>query len=81
MDPVMMKFKIHMDLKQFEKAVKKMAKGDKGLSDAATEIREKYFEEALTVVKKNRLFKQALNYYSHNEGLVKKIKLAFGEYL
>ena len=29
MDPVMMKFKINMDLKLFDKAVKKLANGDK----------------------------------------------------
>jgi tetratricopeptide (TPR) repeat protein len=33
------------------------------------------------LIKKNRLFKQALDYYSHSEDLTKKIKLAFGEYL
>jgi hypothetical protein len=58
MDPVMMKFKIHLDLKQFDKAVKKLAQGDKELaSDSSPEIREKYFEEAIQLIKKNRLFK------------------------
>ena len=41
-----MKYKIHTDLKQYDKAVKKLAKGG-----------EKYFEEALGVIKKHRLFK------------------------
>ncbi len=41
-----MKYKVHHDLKQYEQAVKKLAKGG-----------EKYLEEALLVVKKHRLYK------------------------
>ena len=44
-------------------------------------LKEKYFTEALAVIKKNRLFKQALEYYSHSEPLTKRLKLAFAEYL
>ena len=47
MDPVMMKFKINMDLKLYDKAVKKLAKGDKHLGEGKEELREKYFNEAL----------------------------------
>jgi len=53
MDPVDMKFKIHMDLKQYDQAVKEITKG--GLAK---------FDEAITVVKKHRLFKQAMEYYA-----------------
>lgn len=81
MDPVMMKFKIHVDLKQYDKAVQKLAKGDKILGETHPELREQYFEEALQLIKKNRLFKQAFEDYSHSESLTKKIKFAFGEYL
>jgi elongator complex protein 1 len=52
MDSVKMKSKIHIDLKQFDKAVKKLSQGG-----------EPYFEEALTIIKKQRLFKQALEFY------------------
>ena len=79
MDPVLMKFKIHSDLKQFEKAVKKLSQGDKDATDGA--LKEKYFNEVLVFIKKNRLYKQALEFYSHNEDCTKQIKLAFGEYL
>lgn len=65
-----MKFKVHSDLKQFDKALKKLAKGG-----------EQYFDEALTITKKHRLFKQALDDYRENADLVKRIKLSFGEYL
>lgn len=41
MDPVMMKYKVHLDLKQYDKAVKKLSKGG-----------EKYLDEALTIIKK-----------------------------
>ena len=81
MDPVLMKFKVNLDLKVYDKAVKKLAKGDLALSGADPELAEKYFTEALAVIKKNRLFKQALEYYAHSEDLTKRLKLAFGEYL
>jgi hypothetical protein len=77
----MMKYRVNSDLKQFDKAVKKLAKGDKKLGGSNPELSEKYFTEALGVIKKNRLYKQALDYYAHNEELVKRLKLAFGEYL
>lgn len=41
-----MKYKIHCDLKEYEEAVKKLAEGG-----------EKYFEEALSLIKKHRLYK------------------------
>jgi hypothetical protein len=41
-----MKFKVHLDLKQYDTAVKKLAKGG-----------EKYLEEALQIIKKHRLYK------------------------
>lgn len=46
LDEVYMKYKIHYDLKQFDKAVKKISKGG-----------EKFFDEAIAIVKKHRLFK------------------------
>jgi len=62
----MMKFRVNLDLKQYEKAVKTLAKGDKQLNGSNPELTEKYFAEALTLIKKHRLFKQALDFYSHN---------------
>lgn len=76
-----MKFRVNSDLKLFDKAVKKLAKGERALNGSNTELSEKYFAEAMTVIKKHRLYKQALDYYSHSEILIKRIKLAFGEYL
>ena len=70
LEPEYMKYKIHLELKNYDKAVKKLAKAG-----------EQYFEEALVLIKKNRLFKQALDYYTHDNGLLLKVKLAFGEYL
>ncbi len=56
----MQKFRVNVDLKRFEKAVKNLAKGDKELGEGNPELRETYFSEALTLIKKHRLFKQAL---------------------
>ena len=41
MDPIKMKFKIHNDLKSYEKAVKCLAKGG-----------EKYLDESMEIIKK-----------------------------
>ena len=38
MGPVMMKYKINSDLKQYDKAVKKLAKGDKDLAGSNPEL-------------------------------------------
>lgn len=70
LDPIYMKFKIHLDLKQFDKAVKKLAKGG-----------AQYFDEAMVVVRKQRLFKQALEYFKDDSKLLNKVKVVFGEYL
>lgn len=70
LDPIYMKFKIHLDLKQFDKAVKKLAKGG-----------AQYFDEAMVVVRKQRLFKQALEYFKDDPKLLNKVKVVFGEYL
>jgi hypothetical protein len=52
-----------VDLKLYEKAVKSLAKGDKVLGESNPELQETYFSEALILIKKHRLFKQALSYY------------------
>jgi len=41
-----MKFKVHSDLKQYDEALKMISEG-----------REQYFEEALALTKKHRLYK------------------------
>ena len=46
MDPIYMRYKIHSDLKQYDKAVQMLVPGG-----------DKYFEEALSVIKKHRLYK------------------------
>jgi hypothetical protein len=35
----------------------------------------------LVLIKKHRLFKQALSFYQHSVALTKKLNMAFGEYL
>jgi hypothetical protein len=42
---------------------------------------EKYFEEALALIQKQRLFKQAMALYEHDEELHTQVKRAFGDYL
>lgn len=81
MDPVLMRFRIHLDLKHFETAVKKLARGDRALGESHPEVREAYFDEALALVKKHRLFSKALDFYSHSQSLTKRLKAAFAEYL
>ena len=81
MEPVMQRFRVNVDLKRYEKAVKNLARGDKELGEANPELREAYFSEALTLIKKHRLFKQAMIFYSHSPELTKRLNLAFGEYL
>ena len=71
MDPVLMRYRVNLDLKRFDKAVKKLAQGGT----------EEHFELALPLIKKHRLFKQALTDFSHSPELVRRVKLAFGEYL
>lgn len=46
LDSIQMKYRVHLDLKQYDKAVKKLAKGG-----------AQYLDEALAIVKKHRLFK------------------------
>mmetsp|Transcript_26788 Transcript_26788/g.40861 ORF Transcript_26788/g.40861 Transcript_26788/m.40861 type:complete len:186 (-) Transcript_26788:697-1254(-) len=65
-----MKFKIEMDLKNFETALLRIAN-----------CGEQYFDEALTLIKKQRLFKQGLECYKDHPSLVIQIKRAFGYYL
>ncbi len=59
----MQKFRVNLDLKQYEKAVKALAKGDKKLGDSSPDLQATYFNEALSLFKKHRLFKQALSFY------------------
>ena len=70
MDPQYMKFKIQFDLKEFDLALLEISKAD-----------DKYFDEALSMIKKQRLYRQALRYYSEKPELAKAIKLNFADYL
>ena len=66
-----MKFKVHFDLKNYAKALKKLSRStDDG-----------HFEEALQLIKKQRLFKLALDYYADKPERINSIKAAFGDYL
>ena len=66
-----MKFKVHFDLKDYPKALKKLSKSQS----------EEHFNEALQLVKKQRLYKQALDYFGEEPDRLRRVKLAFGEYL
>lgn len=58
MDPILMKYRIQLDLKNYETALNMIAQGG-----------EQHFEEALGLIKKQRLFKQALALYEDDEDL------------
>ena len=58
MDPIHMKYRIQLDLKNYEAALNMIAQGG-----------EQHFEEALGLIKKQRLFKQALALYEADEDL------------
>ena len=66
-----MKFKIHLDLKEYPKALKKLSKSR---DDA-------HFEEALLLIRKQRLHKVALECFKDDEERLRRVKIAFGEYL
>ena len=66
-----MKYRIHHDLKDYPKALKKLSKGR---DDA-------HFEEALVLIRKQRLHKVALECFKEDEERLKRVKIAFGEYL
>ena len=66
-----MKFKVHYDLKNYVKALKKLSKS----SD------DGHFEEALQLIKKQRLFKLALEFYAGQLERMNAIRASFGEYL
>lgn len=53
-NPHYMQFKIQYDLKDYESALECLAKSEE----------EAHFEEALVMIKKQRLFKQALRCYA-----------------
>ena len=66
-----MKFKVHHDLKDYPRALKKLAKSR---DDA-------HFEEALLLIRKQRLYKVALDCFAGDEQRLCRVKVAFGEYL
>jgi elongator complex protein 1 len=68
MEPTYMKFKIESDLKNFEQALTVISESDS------------HFDEALSLIKKHRLFKLALSLYEHKPQHI-LVKRAFGDYL
>jgi hypothetical protein len=69
MDETYMKFKIESDLKNYEAALQVISTSDS------------HFEEAMALIKKQRLFKQALTHYESKPDLHLQVKRAFGDYL
>lgn len=70
MDPEYMRFKVQYDLKEYDLALKEICQAD-----------QKYFKEALAMIKKQRLYRQALRYYKDYPDLLKEIKITFADYL
>jgi elongator complex protein 1 len=70
MEPEYMKFKVQYDLKEYELALQMISQAD-----------VKYFKEALAMIKKQRLYRQALRHYKDHPDLLKEIKIAFADYL
>jgi elongator complex protein 1 len=70
MEPEYMKFKVQNDLKEYDLALKEISKAD-----------PKYFKEALSMIKKQRLYRQALRYYADQPDLLKEVKISFATYL
>jgi len=66
-----MRFKVHYDLKDYSTALTMLAQSDE----------DDHFEEALQLIKKQRLFKLALDAYASNKDRLMKVKRAFGQYL
>ena len=66
-----MKFKVHLDLKNFDKALKKLSRSED----------DSHFEEALSLIKKQRLYKKALDCYASQPNRLNAINEAFGDYL
>ena len=70
MEPEYMKFKVQFDLKEYDLALKEVSQAD-----------PKYFPEALAMIKKQRLYREALRYYAEEPNLLKEIKITFAGYL
>lgn len=70
MDPQYMRFKVQYDLKEYELALKEISVAD-----------PKYFKEALAMIKKQRLYRQALRHYADQPEQLKEIKITFADYL
>jgi hypothetical protein len=69
MEPVLMKYQINMDLKNYEDALFEISKDDK------------YIDIALDIIKKYELFELSFYLYAKNEALLKKIFYFYGENL
>ena len=70
MDPQYMRFKVQYDLKEYDLALKEISQAD-----------IKYFPEALSMIKKQRLYRQALRCYADQPEFLKEIKINFADYL
>ena len=66
-----MHFKIHYDLKDYETALECLSKSSE----------EKHFDEAIQLIKKQRLFKQAIGHYAKDKSRQDRVTWVFAEYL
>ena len=66
-----MRFRVHVDLKEYREALFAIAESPE----------EDYFQEVLEIVKKQRLFKVALEIFAKNQTRLRTIQESFGEYL
>jgi elongator complex protein 1 len=71
MDPVSMKFRIQVDLGNFDKAIREVSRDET----------HSHFDEILQIVKKNRLYRVAIREFAHHPEFLNRIKSEFGQYL
>lgn len=70
MDPVLMKYQINIDLKNYEDALTELAKGD-----------EKYFEICLELINKHELYELAFSLFSSKQNLLNIIFENYGNFM
>lgn len=70
MDPVLMRYQINMDLKNYEDALYELSKSD-----------EKHFNLSIDLINKYELYELAFSLFNKNETLLKTIFEHYGNYL
>ncbi|CAK57494.1 unnamed protein product (macronuclear) [Paramecium tetraurelia] len=69
-DPIDMKSTIHIELKNYDKAIRVLSEGN-----------EEQKQKSIELIRKQSRFRIALEVYRQDQGMMKKVKEALGEYL